>query len=75
MKKFTHYLFIIIALVFFINVIQIASLGLSNLSEFGYGALVGKIILLVISLFIVYKTRSKKSKAKKLVANQYNSKY
>ncbi|MFD1615107.1 hypothetical protein ACFR98_08395 [Gelatiniphilus marinus] len=64
MKKIIHYIFIIIAVVFVINIIQIISLGLSNLSEFGYGALVGKLLLLLVSIFVVFKTRIKKQKTK-----------
>ncbi len=60
MKKAIHYIAIIASLVFLYNIIQILSLGVSKLSEFGYGALVGKTILFLISLLIVFKTRTNK---------------
>jgi len=65
MKKITHYIFIISSVIFLINIIQIISLSLSRLSEYGFGALLGKTILLIISLFIVYKTRTLKPKVSK----------
>jgi len=63
MKKALHYIAIIASLIFLYNTIQIASLGVSKLSEFGYGALIGKIILLFLSLLIIYKTKTKKSQS------------
>ena len=62
MKKAIHYIAILASVIFLYNIFQILSLGASNLSEFGYGALVGKVILFLISAFIVYKTRTKKIK-------------
>lgn len=60
MKKFAHYFFIITSIIFLYNIIQILSLGFSKLSDFGLGALIGKIILFIISLTIVFFTRTKK---------------
>lgn len=60
MKKALHYIAIIASIIFLYNIIQILSLGVSKLSEFGYGALFGKLLLLLITLLIVYKTRTKK---------------
>jgi hypothetical protein len=62
MKKIIHYISILACIVFLFNIIQILSLGVSKLSEFGYGALIGKIILFLLSLFIAFKTKTKKSK-------------
>jgi hypothetical protein len=62
MKKALHYIFIAAALIFLYNIVQIVSLGMSRLNDYGFGALSGKIILFIISLVIVYFTRSKKSK-------------
>ncbi|WMI65301.1 hypothetical protein RBH94_14705 [Aestuariibaculum sp. YM273] len=63
MKKLFHYISIIVAIISLINIIQILSLGVSRLSDFGYGALVGKNILLVLSVFIAFKTKSSKKES------------
>lgn len=60
MKKVIHYIAILLSIIFLYNIIQILSLGFSKLSEFGYGALVGKTILLIITLIVVFTTRTKK---------------
>jgi len=62
MKKILHYLFIAAAIIFLYNVIQILSLGLSRLSEFGYGALLGKVVLFLVAIFLVFITRKKNTK-------------
>ncbi len=62
MKKAIHYIAIIASVIFLYNIFQILSLGVSKLSEFGYGALVGKIILFLLTLLIAFKTRTKKAK-------------
>ncbi|GAA4952429.1 hypothetical protein GCM10023314_27350 [Algibacter agarivorans] len=65
MNKTIHYIFIVASIILLYNIVQILSLGLSRLSEFGYGALIGKVILFSISVFIVYKTRTNKPKLSK----------
>jgi hypothetical protein len=62
MKKILHYIFILAAFVFLYNIIQILSLGISSLSEFGYGALLGKFILFLICVYLVFITRHKRLK-------------
>jgi hypothetical protein len=56
-KKILFYLSIVAILIFTYNIFQILNLGFSSLSDFGLGALLGKIILLVISLFAAYKLK------------------
>jgi len=63
MKKAIHYISIVASIIFLYNIFQILSLGVSKLSEFGYGALIGKIILFLLSLLIFYKTKTKKSQS------------
>ncbi|AJR04920.1 hypothetical protein AW14_10290 [Siansivirga zeaxanthinifaciens CC-SAMT-1] len=58
MKKIIHYGFILASILFLVQALQIISLNIFKLSSFGYGALIGKIILLLICIFISYKTRS-----------------
>lgn len=65
MKKISHYIAIVIAIISLIQIIQILSLGLHRLSDFGYGALAGKSILLALAVFIAIKTKHKQTKATK----------
>ncbi|MFL1012839.1 hypothetical protein [Flavisericum labens] len=60
MKRLLHIVSIIASIVFVYNIFQILSLGISNLSNFGFGALIGKVLLLLASLFVALKTRKQK---------------
>ncbi|MFB9054703.1 hypothetical protein ACFFVB_16560 [Formosa undariae] len=59
MKKTTFYISLIIALLLFINIAQIVSTDLERLTEYGYGYLIGKVILFVIFASIAFFTKSK----------------
>jgi len=57
MKKIIFYFSIILSVILLINVIQILVSDFQRLTEYGFGYLIGKIILLLISLFIIYLTK------------------
>ncbi|MBP1838111.1 hypothetical protein [Formosa algae] len=59
MKKTAFYISLIIALLLFINVVQIIATDLERLTEYGYGYLIGKVILFIIFAAIALLTRSK----------------
>lgn len=68
MKKIIFYSSLVIAIVLLINIINILTTDLTRLTEFGYGYLVGKIILFFVFIGIVLFTR-KTLKAKNTVYN------
>ena len=57
MKKTVSYLSIIIALLLSINIVKILTTDFERLTEYGFGYLTGKIILLLIFLSLIYITR------------------
>jgi len=57
MKKAIFYNLIIVSLVLLINIIQILVTDLKRLTDYGFGYLIGKIILLVVFLTIIILTR------------------
>ena len=59
MKKTAFYISLIIALLLFINIAQIVATDLERLTEYGYGYLIGKVILFVIFASIAFFTKSK----------------
>lgn len=59
MRKAIFYLAIIASIFFVYNIFQILGLGLNRLSNYGLGALCGKILLLLLAVAVVYKTRPK----------------
>ena len=66
MKKAIFYVSIIISLIILVNIIQILATDLERLTEYGYGYLIGKIILfgvfLTLTLFSKkYILRNKKT--------------
>jgi len=65
MKKIIFYISAVIALLLLINILRILTLGIANLSEYGFGFLVGKTILLFLFLLITFLTRKKSIKHKK----------
>ena len=58
MKKAIFYVSIIISLIILVNIIQILATDLERLTEYGYGYLIGKIILF--GIFITLTLFSKK---------------
>lgn len=60
MKKVIFYISLIFAVIQLIVILDILINDLDRLLEYGYGYLVGKIILLIIFCAIALKTRQKK---------------
>ena len=60
MKKILFYTSIIISIVLFINVIQILSTDYDRLTEYGFGYLTGKIILIIIFMILAFFIRDRK---------------
>lgn len=63
MKKIIFYLSLGIAIIILINIINIITINLKRLTEYGYGYLTGKIILFVVFAGIVFLTRKHKIKS------------
>lgn len=61
MKKITHYISFVISILLLINIFKIMNLGIKQLSEFGYGYLVGKIILFLVFVVVFYRKQNIKS--------------
>ncbi len=57
MKKIIFYISSIFCLILFINIFKILANDLDRLNEYGYGYLVGKIILFIIFLILVVATK------------------
>lgn len=60
MKKVIFYISLVFAVIQLIVILDILINDLDRLLEYGYGYLVGKIILLIIFCAVVLKTRQKK---------------
>jgi hypothetical protein len=58
MKKFIFYLSLIVSIFLLINILQILVTDFNRLTEYGFGYLTGKIVLLLIFLLITYITRN-----------------
>ncbi|MGR7813839.1 hypothetical protein [Lacinutrix undariae] len=58
MKKIVFYISSIIALFLLISIIQIIVTDFSRLTQYGFGYLFGKIILLVVFASLMYFTKS-----------------
>lgn len=58
MKKIIFYFSLIVSLLISINIIQMLVNDFNRLTEYGFGYLTGKIILLLIFLSLIYFTRS-----------------
>ena len=65
MKKVLFYISLGISIVLLINIINILITDLNRLTEYGYGYLVGKVILFLIFGTITFLTRKHKTKSKK----------
>lgn len=57
MKKALFYAAVLIALILIINIGSIVLTDFDRLTEYGYGYLVGKILLFVVFVFIAYFLR------------------
>ena len=64
MKKSTFYISTLISLVLLVNIINIITNDFERLTEYGYGYLIGKIILFVIFLSLALLTKKYISKKK-----------
>jgi hypothetical protein len=65
MKKILFYISIAITIIILINIINILVTDFNRLTEYGYGYLVGKVILLLIFGTILLLTRKHKTESKK----------
>ena len=63
MKKIIFYFSLVIAIIMLINIINIITTDLKRLTEYGYGYLVGKMILFLVFVGIVILTRKHKIKS------------
>ena len=64
MKNTMFYISIIISIILLVNVIKILIVDFDRLTEYGFGFLAGKVILLLIFLSIVFITRKNKINSK-----------
>lgn len=65
MKKILFYISLGISIILLINIINIVAFDFNRLTEYGYGYLVGKVILFLIFGTILLLTRKPKTKSKK----------
>jgi hypothetical protein len=65
MKKAFFYIALVISIILLINIIKILITDFSRLTAYGFGYLVGKVILFVIFGTIMFLTRKHKTKSKK----------
>ncbi|CAM1334242.1 hypothetical protein [Tenacibaculum aestuariivivum] len=62
MKKIIFYISITISILLLINIIEMLITDFNRLTEYGYGYLIGKVILFVLFLSVVFFTRKKQIK-------------
>ena len=62
MKKSTFYISIIISFILLFNIIQILTTDFERLTEYGFGYLIGKIILFILFLSLTLLTKKYISK-------------
>ena len=67
MKKILFFIALGVSIILLINILNILITDLNRLTEYGYGYLVGKIILLVIFGIIMLVTRKYNTDSKKKV--------
>jgi len=65
MKKLIFYFAIGISIILVINIAKILITDLHRLTNYGYGYLIGKIILLLVFVGVAFLTRKHKVKAEK----------
>ena len=63
MKKIIFYLSVVIGIIILTNIINILITDLKRLTEYGYGYLVGKIVLFLVFVGIIILTRKHKIKS------------
>lgn len=66
MKKIIFYISFIISVILLINISQILIYDFDKLTQYGFGYLIGKIILLVIFVVLILITKSSISKTKEI---------
>ena len=59
MKKVVFYISVGVSIILLINILKILLNDFNRLTEYGYGYLVGKIILFIIFIGIAFLTRKK----------------
>ncbi|SOS74605.1 conserved hypothetical protein [Tenacibaculum piscium] len=67
MKKIIFYVSVVISLILLVNIVQILLTDFKRLTEYGYGYLIGKIILFfifIVFIFLTKKTITKKEQYK-----------
>ena len=65
MKKTLFYISLVISIILLINIINILVSDFNRLTEYGYGYLVGKVILFLIFGTILLLTRKHKTESKR----------
>lgn len=60
MRKIIFYLSLVIGIILLTNIINILITDLKRLTEYGYGYLVGKIVLFLVFVGIIILTRKQK---------------
>lgn len=60
MKKIIFYTSIFLALILFINIIQLLIVDFKRLTDFGFGYLAGKAILLFFFISLIFFTKEKR---------------
>jgi hypothetical protein len=65
MKKILFYISLVISIILLLNIINILATDFNRLTEYGYGYLVGKVILFLIFGTILLLTRKHKTESKK----------
>ena len=65
MKKTLFYISLVVSIILLINIINILVSDFNQLTEYGYGYLVGKVILFLIFGTILLLTRKHKTESKK----------
>lgn len=59
MKKVIFYISVVVSIILLINILKIILTDFNRLTDYGYGYLVGKIILFIIFIGIAFLTRKK----------------
>ena len=65
MKKAFFYIALVVSIILLINILKILITDFSRLTEYGFGYLVGKVILFVIFASIMFMTRKHKTTSEK----------
>ncbi|MGB5383830.1 MAG: hypothetical protein WBN16_05540 [Lutimonas sp.] len=65
-RKVIHIVSLGCLVIYLIKLIYVLSLGLSQLTQYGYGYLTGALILILVFGFVAFKTKSKKPKKREI---------